>query len=78
MRSARLLILAAFTGGLLSGCGPDELVEESVLRPVRYEEIVATGGGRVRSFSGAAQSGMESRLSFRVAGRPGTAAMLDA
>jgi multidrug efflux system membrane fusion protein len=38
------------------------------LRPVRYQEVYATGAERVRRFSGTAQAGMESHLSFKVGG----------
>lgn len=51
----------------LLGCGDEELPEE-ILRPVRTQQVFSTGGARVRSFSGSARSGTESRLSFRVSG----------
>ena len=43
--------------------------EPEPLRPVRTELVLATGGGRVRSFSGRARAGQETNLSFRVPGR---------
>jgi len=50
-------------------CGGDQQQEaEPVIRPVRYIQVYATGGGRDRSFSGSARAGVESRLSFKVAG----------
>lgn len=52
---------------LLTSCGAEEETE-AILRPVRYERVYATGGSRVRAFSGTAQAGVESRLSFKVAG----------
>lgn len=48
-------------------CGDKETVQE-VIRPVRYIEVFSTGGNRVRTFSGVAQAGVESNLSFKVAG----------
>lgn len=48
-------------------CGKEQAVEE-VLRHVRYVEVYSTGGGRLRTFSGSAKSGVESNLSFKVAG----------
>jgi len=39
-----------------------------VIRPVRYEPVYATGGGRARSFPGTSQAAVESELSFRVSG----------
>lgn len=52
---------------LTAGCG-EQPTEEPVIRPVRYQPVFATGGERVRSFSGTARAGQESRLSFRVGG----------
>jgi RND family efflux transporter MFP subunit len=60
---AALLFSLPFTG-----CSGKEEKEEELIRPVRYEQVFATGGGRGRTFSGAAQAGIESRLSFKVAG----------
>ena len=52
----------------LVSCGESEPPPQQALRPVRYEPVFATGGARVRSFAGVAQAGMESDLSFKVAG----------
>ena len=52
---------------LLSSCGEEQQVRE-VIRPVRYVQVFSTGGTRTRVFSGVAQAGLESRLSFRVPG----------
>lgn len=49
------------------GCGDEEETPE-VIRPVRSERVFATGGSRVRTFSGAAQAAVEAPLSFRVPG----------
>ena len=68
MRQARFVVFALVASGLPLGCGSELPDEEPVVRPVRYEQVVATGSGRTRSFSGAAQSGLESRLSFKVSG----------
>lgn len=53
---------------LLTGCGDEEATPEAPLRPVRYEQALLTGGSRVRTFSGITQPGVESTLSFKVAG----------
>jgi len=53
---------------LAGGCGEQQAEPEKILRPVRYQQVFATGGTRVRTFSGVAQAAVESRLSFRVAG----------
>ena len=58
-----LVVLAA---AALAGCDGEEA--EAPLRPVRYERVYATGGSRVRTFSGTARAGVESRLSFKVPG----------
>lgn len=52
---------------LMTSCGKEQDVEEAI-RPVRFEKIYATGGSRVRTFSGTIRAGVESRLSFKVAG----------
>jgi RND family efflux transporter MFP subunit len=52
---------------LFLSCGKEE-VQEEIIRPVRYLQVFSTGGSRVRSFSGVAQAGLESNLSFRVPG----------
>ena len=38
------------------------------IRPVRYREVYRVGGTRVRAFTGVAKAGVESKLSFKVAG----------
>ncbi len=53
---------------LLTSCQSDEPATEEVLRPVRYVQVFTTGGNRQRSFSGAARSGVEANLSFKVSG----------
>ena len=49
-------------------CGKEEPIPEPVIRPVRYQEVFATGGSRARTFSGTSQAALQSRLSFKVAG----------
>ena len=58
-------ILAAL--GLIS-CGGEKAAPEVMLRPVRCQQVFSTGGGRVRTFSGMAQAGVQSQLSFRIGG----------
>ncbi|NNG15462.1 MAG: efflux RND transporter periplasmic adaptor subunit, partial [Gemmatimonadales bacterium] len=52
----------------LGACGNGQEAAEPLVRPVRYEQVFAGGGSRIRSFAGVARAGIESRLSFRVAG----------
>ena len=59
-----MLMIAPF----LPGCGEETARPEPVIRPVRFEQVYATGGGRTRTFSGAARAALESKLSFKVAG----------
>jgi RND family efflux transporter MFP subunit len=54
---------------VLTGISCDKAEEpEEVMRPVRYEQVFSTGGSRVRTFSGVARAGLESKLSFKVPG----------
>ena len=52
---------------LLVACA-EEPVAEVVLRPVRYEMVQSSAAARARTFAGVARAGVESQLSFRVAG----------
>ena len=52
----------------LAGCGGDVEEAQTVVRPVRYQEVISSGAKRQRSFSGTARAGVESQLSFRLAG----------
>lgn len=49
-------------------CGRKEPEPQPVIRPVRFEVAFSTGSARVRTFSGVAEAGVASRLSFKVAG----------
>ncbi len=65
LRHAGLLLAAALP--VAAGCSGEPPPEE-LIRPVRFHEVYATGGERLRTFSGVTQAGAESRLSFKVAG----------
>ena len=68
LRRPLLLTLAALlVGTTTTSCG-GEPPEELALRPVRTMQVFASGSGRARTFSGTARAGLESRLSFKVAG----------
>lgn len=62
------LLGAVGLGGVQLGCGGEAEAPEPVIRPVRYQAVEARGAHRERSFSGTARAGVESQLSFRVAG----------
>ena len=64
----RILLAAVLCVTILVGCESDEAVQAPIIRPVRTQQVFASGGTRIRTFSGTAQAGLESRLSFRVAG----------
>ncbi len=53
---------------LFSSCSKEEMPVQEIIRPVRTVTAVPTEGSYVRSFSGVAQAGTESRLSFKVPG----------
>ncbi len=63
---SKFLLITIFLSFLLS-CAEEKKIPE-LLRPVRYEKVFSTGGDRWRQFSGVAQAGLESKLSFKVAG----------
>lgn len=53
----------------LPGCPKPEQKEAApVIRPVRYQKVVSSGGARSRTFSGQTRSDTESVLSFKVSG----------
>ena len=61
-----LMILPLLATGF--GCEQAPLEEQSVVRPVRYTEVVAQGASEARTYSGAARAELETDLSFRVGG----------
>jgi len=65
-----LVTLVTLAGGalLFGACEDEAVIVEEIVRPVRYTAVAESGGATVRSFSGSAQPGSASRLSFRVAG----------
>lgn len=60
-----IFLLLAMT---ILACSSKEQQTEEKIRPVRYTQVYSTGADRVRIFSGAAKAGVESNLSFKVAG----------
>jgi multidrug efflux system membrane fusion protein len=59
--------IGLMVGFFLNSCGEKKESKE-IIRPVRYQQVFATGGNRLRIFAGVAQAGVESDLSFRVGG----------
>lgn len=66
MRSTLRLSILAVTAAI-AACQDGES-SEPIVRPVRFQQAYATGGARVRTFSGVARAAVESPLSFRVPG----------
>jgi RND family efflux transporter MFP subunit len=68
---AATLFLGALWGPpalIWTGCGGESAPPDPVIRPVRTQTVFATGTARTRSFPGIAAAGIESSLSFKVAG----------
>jgi multidrug efflux system membrane fusion protein len=65
----KIPLAAVLWAVLLPACETEEPVREPIIRPVRTQLVFSTSGTRVRTFSGTAQAGLESRLSFRVPGK---------
>jgi RND family efflux transporter MFP subunit len=64
----KILILFSLTVlFIFTSCGDEEKIEEKI-RPVRYVEVTTGGSGSTRVFTGTAKTGIESKLSFKVAG----------
>ena len=68
MKHTRYLFGLICATALFAGCGEEQVTQEPVIRPVRYQQVFSTGGSRDRSFSGIASAGEESNLSFKVSG----------
>jgi len=70
MKSTKFIIFGTVISlvTLLLSCSNRQEIPAELLRPVRYQEVVNLSGARTRTLSGIAQSGVESKLSFRVGG----------
>ena len=58
------VVLATF----LLACGEKLEQPPPAIRPVRYQQVFATGAERIRAFTGVAKAGIESKISFRISG----------
>ena len=74
-RRGRSLPVAFVAALVATACSDPPPPAEPVIRPVRHVVVRATGGQRIRTFSGVARAGVESVLSFRVAGTIATLAV---
>ncbi len=64
----RLLTALLLTIFLLTACREEQPSQPEILRPVRYQMVNSGSDLLQRTFTGTARAGMETRLSFRVAG----------
>ncbi|MEO1262916.1 MAG: efflux RND transporter periplasmic adaptor subunit [Bacteroidota bacterium] len=62
-----IFILSLLTS-IFCSCGEEKQPEEKFLRPVKYQEVGFTGGQKIRTFSGTAQTDKVINLSFRNTG----------
>lgn len=67
-RIAYYIFVLAFIITAALSCGSSEEKARETIRPVRYQEVLASGGGEIRTFTGVAKAGLESNLSFKVSG----------
>ena len=63
-----MVLIIFFSTTLVMSCSKKQSAPEVVLRPVRTQQVFSSGGSRVRTFSGVARSGTESKISFKVTG----------
>ncbi len=71
MSPRKITVLAALVCSasmLHVACNNGEPKAVEIIRPVRYKQVFSTGGSKERTFSGAAKSGVQSNLSFKVSG----------
>ena len=67
-RKPALVVTFAAVVSAAAACSDPPPPAEPVIRPVRHVVVRASGAQRTRTFSGVARAGVESALSFRVAG----------
>lgn len=66
--SIRYIAVFSFALLALLGCGSGQDEIPEIIRPVRYQEVLSSGEGEIRTFTGVAKAGLESNLSFKVSG----------
>jgi RND family efflux transporter MFP subunit len=66
--SSNQIILTLAVISVLWSCGSKEEEKKEIIRPVMYQKVVPGGGVQLRTFSGTAKSGTETKLSFKVSG----------
>ena len=63
----KIFFVIILTGFMIS-CSEKKEEAEKFVRPVKYEEVGYLGGGKIRTFSGTAQTDKIINLSFRSSG----------
>ncbi len=63
-----LISLIALSALIVVSCSKEEIVDQELIRPVRYREATQSGGEMTRTFSGVSKAGVEVNLSFKVGG----------
>ena len=65
----RLVCLVFPVVALCSSCGQQQEGPAAAIRPVRYQEVIPTGGVYERTFAGLSHAALETKVSFQVAGK---------
>jgi RND family efflux transporter MFP subunit len=65
---ALLISSIALSSIAVVSCSKEQQVEKEPIRPVRFQEVVMSGGDMSRTFSGVSKAGVEVNMSFKVAG----------
>ena len=68
MKIAVKLLFIAILSGLVFSCSEEKKETKKFVRPVKYQEVGYLGGGKIRTFSGTAQTDKIIGLSFRSSG----------
>ncbi len=63
-----LISSIALSALITVSCSKKEIVEQEIIRPVRYQPVTMYGGEMTRIFSGVSKAGTEVKLSFKVGG----------
>lgn len=66
--TSRQLMTGVMTMGAIVCCGSEPEIAEPPIRPVKYAEVRSASAVQYQRFAGTAKTGIEARLSFRVAG----------
>jgi len=70
MRSTKIAAISMLLSLLISGCGPDEVVERAeVARPVKIITIGLATGDETLEIPGSVHAAQSAELGFEVAGR---------